>query len=196
MVRAVAITMTTVGTVPPPKPDCGATTVDNGSNCGGSWDRGEAVTQRGRSTPSTAAMGGGLLARQRQQQQRANKRHCWPQRWLQQQQLYVVPHPTGRGLRGQAASRAARVRTTLQRGRTAGSLTMMTGGLAGGGEAPTKTTKRKITTAVGGWWERWHWFRQRGGGGVIALCFAPPPLPSTDPTRPWAVKTTINKQQG
>jgi hypothetical protein len=42
VVGVVAMTTTTVGTVPPPKMDCGATTVDDGSNCGGSWDCGKA----------------------------------------------------------------------------------------------------------------------------------------------------------
>ena len=44
MVGAAATTTTTVGTALPPTTDCGATTAYDGSDCGGSWDRGKART--------------------------------------------------------------------------------------------------------------------------------------------------------
>jgi len=43
-VGAAATTTTTVGTAPLPTTDCSATTMDNGSDCGGSWDHGDAKT--------------------------------------------------------------------------------------------------------------------------------------------------------
>ena len=44
VVGAMVTTTTTVLTSPPPTTDCGATTTDNGSDCGGSRDHGEAKT--------------------------------------------------------------------------------------------------------------------------------------------------------
>jgi len=44
VVGAAAATMMTVGTAPPPMTDCGAMMADDGSNCGGSQDCGEAKT--------------------------------------------------------------------------------------------------------------------------------------------------------
>jgi hypothetical protein len=41
---AAATTTMTFGTASQQTKDCGATTADNGSDCGGSWDRGEART--------------------------------------------------------------------------------------------------------------------------------------------------------
>ncbi len=44
LVGAVAMTMTTVITAPPPTTDGGAMTADDGSDCRGSWDCGKART--------------------------------------------------------------------------------------------------------------------------------------------------------
>ena len=43
-VGAAATAMTTVGSAPLPTTDCSATTMDNGSDCGGSWDHSDAKT--------------------------------------------------------------------------------------------------------------------------------------------------------
>ena len=147
MVGAAVMMRTKVSTALPPTTDCGATTAYNGSDCGGSWDRGKAWTTdvnnnpRGGDRHAKGAVialdcgdGRGSSA-QRRQQRCANKAQRWP-RWRQQRrQLRVVPCPRGGGLRGQAASRAARVRKTPQRGRITGGVATTTGGPAGAGEA-------------------------------------------------------------
>jgi hypothetical protein len=150
VVGAATTTTTRVGTAPPPTTDCGATAVDDGYDRGGSRrgeddvssptadlrtmiPGGEIVARRRRSTPSTAATGGGSPARRRQRR-RANERQRrrWPRRRRRRQRSRVVPRPSGRGSRGQTTSRAARARTTLQRGRTVGGVAMTTGGPGNG----------------------------------------------------------------